>query len=302
MKKLALLAFAAALGLIAGGLASAQEVKPEVIAKIEKALPESAPAKPKQARKVLVYTRANGFVHGSIPIGAKALELMGKKTGAYEVAKVTDDPAVFDGDLAQYDAIVLVSTTGDFLLPKDFGKLPEDQKKAAKAAEPNRKQALLKYVESGKGLMGIHAASDAYYGWPEYGDLIGGYFQNHPYGKINIRVDDPDSPINAQFNGQNFEFSDEIYVFKPKPFSRDRLRVLLSVDVEKSGITNQAREDKDYAVAWIRGHGQGRVFYTLLGHRDETYFNPVSMKYFLAGLQYALGDLQADATPGLKAK
>jgi len=279
-----------------GGALFAAEAKPEHLERMAKALPDAAPAKPAQSRKVLVYTRASGFVHSSIPLGAKTYEALGKKTGAFTVTKITDDPAVFD-DLKEFDCIVLMSTTGDFLQIKTKDADPE-LVKAAAAKESARKQNLLDFVAGGKGLVGIHAATDAYYKWPEYGEMIGGYFQNHPYSKINIKIDDPQSPINAQFEGKNFEFTDEIYVFKPaSPYSRDRVRVLLSVDVSKTEIKDQARPDKDYAVAWIRQYGKGRVFYTLLGHREDTYMIPLSVKFMLAGTQYALGDLKADATP-----
>lgn len=310
------------LAVIVAAQVQAAEVKPEVVARIEKAVPEAAPAKPAKPRKVLVYTQASGFVHSSIPVGAKAFELLGQKTGAFEVALVTNDPAVFTPEsLAQYDCLVLISTTGNFLVPrvpqKDTKNLEGEAKQAAEEEnkraraehqekyvkpEKDRQQALLDYVKKGGGLVGIHAASDAYYGWKEYGDLIGGYFHSHPYGKITVRIDDPENPINAQFGGQSFEFSDEIYVFRDESFSRDRVRVLLSVDNEKSGISGGPRKDSDYAVAWIHGYGEGRVFYTLLGHREETFMNPLSMRYFLAGTQYALGDLKANDVPAGKLK
>lgn len=304
----------------------AYEMKLETQLKVEKALPEAAPAKPEKARKILIYTRASGFVHGSIPVGAKAFEIMGKKTGAYEVTKITEDPAIFDGDnLKEFDAIVLMSTTGDFLRPSGPSipkEKTDDEKKAIQKefaeknkgnleAEPARKKALLDFVASGKGLIGIHAATDAYYKWEEFGDMIGGYFNGHPWGKINIKIDDPSSPLNAQFEGKNFDFSDEIYTYKTMPnHTRQKLHVLLSIDLEKSfkkgdgpkpdKYPGENRADHDYAVAWIKKYGQGRVFYTLLGHNDGTYMNPLSMKFFLAGIQYALGDLKADDSPSAK--
>lgn len=273
--------------------------------RIERAVAElKLPVKPEKPRKMLIYTQAQGFVHSSIPVGAKAVESMGQKTGAFEVIKVSDDPSVFDGgNLKNFDALLLMSTTGEFLIPKNIAGRPADEQAAIRKNEPERRQALMDYVNNGGGIVGIHAATDAYYKWAEYGELIGGYFNGHPFGKINIRVDDPKSPINAQFNGQNFEFTDEIYTYKP-PYSREKLHVLLSIDLEKSGIKDDDkrhnRPDRDYAVAWIKEHGKGRVFYTLLGHREETFMNPVSMQFFLAGIQYALGDLKADATPSAK--
>jgi type 1 glutamine amidotransferase len=303
-----------ALGL---GQAVAQDKKskpglPEsTIQKIDAALPESAPAKPAKARKLLVFTLATGYVHGSIPVGAEAFARMGKKTGAYDTV-ISSDPSMFEEDkLKQFDAVLMLSTTGEGfgLRGGEFAKLtPEKQ-----AYYERLRKNLLEYVASGKGLMGIHAAGDSAYEWREYGKLMGGYFHSHPYGKITMKLDDAKSPINAAFNGKEFYVEDEIYVFReepnsrrykdlPEPYSRDRLHVLLSINIEKSGIKpgSGVRKDDDYAVSWIHEVGRGRVFYCSLGHRNETYFNPTIMQHYLAGLQYVLGDLKADATPSNK--
>ena len=145
--------------------------------------------------------------------------------------------------------------------------------------------------------------------------MIGGYFNGHPWGNINIKVDDAASPVNAVFDGKNFDFADEIYTYRTLPsHSREKMHVLLSVDLEGSSkmakpsikkdaagkFSGENRADHDYAVAWIKKFGNGRVFYTLLGHRDETYQNPMALKFFLAGAQYALGDLKADDSPSGK--
>ncbi len=314
------------------------DIKADVALRIEKALPDAAIIKPEKARKVLVYTRASGFVHSSIPVGAKAFEMLGDKTGAFKVTKITEDPAVFDTDLNEYDAIVLMSCTGDFLHPsgprmpkkEDLAKKSDDEKKkleeavkafqetekTSKEAEPARRKALLNFVASGKGLIGIHAATDAYYDhWTEYGEMIGGYFNGHPWHNISIKIDDSASPLTSVFEGKNFDFSDEIYTYKTLPnHSREKLHILLSVDLEASSklakpdikksadekFSGENRADHDYAVAWIKKHGNGRVFYTLLGHNEATYQNPTTMKFFLAGAQYALGDLKAEDAPSVK--
>jgi type 1 glutamine amidotransferase len=334
LRLFALTAFAAALFVRPAHCA---EVKADTVLRIEKALPDAATVKPEKARKVLVYTRASGFVHSSIPVGAKAFELLGKKTGAFEVTKITEDPAIFDTDLNEYDAIVLMSCTGDFMRPsgpsmpkkEELAKKSDEEKKkledamkayheaekAFKEAEPARQKALLNFVASGKGLIGIHAATDAYYKWTEYGEMIGGYFNGHPWHNINIKVDDSTSPVNAVFEGKNFDFNDEIYTYKTLPtHSREKLHVLLSVDLEASSklakpdikkdaagkYSGENRADHDYAVAWIKKYGNGRVFYTLLGHNEGTFQNPTIMKFFLAGAQYALGDVKADDSPSVK--
>lgn len=304
---------ALALGL---GQAAAQDKKgkpalPEkTILKIEAALPESAPAKPATPRKLLVFTLASGYVHASIPVGAQAFAMMGTKTGAYDTV-ISSDPSYFEEDkLKQFDAVLMLSTTGEGFGLKggEFAKLtPEKQ-----AYYERLRKNLLEFVGGGKGLMGIHAAGDSAYEWREYGKLMGGYFLSHPYRKITMKLDDPTSPINAAFQGKEYAIEDEIYVFReepnsrrykdlPEPYSRDRLHILLSIDIEKSKIKpGDTRKDNDYAVSWIHEVGRGRVFYCSLGHEEMTYFNPTIMQHYLAGLQYAFGDLKADATPSSK--
>lgn len=280
-----------------------QRPTPEDLQKIEAALPDKAPAAPKKARKVLVFTKATGFVHSSIPVGAKTFEMIGKKTGAFEVVISDDANSFLPENLNQFDAVLMVSTTGSLFVNKGVKEnllydpnakdLPEDVAHAKKLRD-----SLLAFVKGGKGLMGIHAATDSSYQWKEYGLMIGGYFNSHPWGKITLFIDDAKNPVNAAFEGKPFEIQDEIYRFKD-PYSRERQRILTSIDVEASKITNglEARTDHDYGVSWLNKFGDGRVFYCSLGHREETYFNPVVLKHYLAGLQFALGDLEADASP-----
>jgi len=234
----------------------------EEIPKVEAALPDKAPAQPKKARKLLVFNRAAGFVHDVIPLGSKTWELMGQKTGAFE-ATVTSDPDVFAPEkLQEFDAVMMNNTT------------------------------------------------DAMYKCAEYGAMMGGYFNGHPFHKITIKVDDAASPINAAFAGKDLNFDDEIYTFRD-PYSRGKLHVLLSVDVPTSAKVRETlgksptkhwknRNDDDFAISWIHKCGEGRVFYCALGHVHQTYWNPTILKHWLAGVQYALGDLDADAMPSAK--
>ncbi len=230
---------ALAIGLmLCGGLANmsataraAQTAKPEDIKKMESALPEKAPADAKQKRKVLVYGNANGFVHSSIPLGEQTIVELGEKTGAY-TATINNEPAAFDTDnLKDFDAVVLVSTTGHFLLPRTDTKGKSDEEKKAidekvqsdVHAEKQRMQNLVDFVEKdGKGLMGIHAATDAYYDVREYGELMGGYFNGHPWNeKIGIKVDDPASPLTKMFEKDGIDVADEIYQFTPKGIDKE---------------------------------------------------------------------------------
>lgn len=259
------------------------------------AVPAKATVAPAKPRKILAMYRCEGFIHTSIPYGNYALEQLAEKTGAYSV-DITDS---YDGftkeNLARYDAILFNNTT----------HLKPDE---------SQREAILSYVNGGGGIVGIHAAADNFGGWDEGIALIGGIFNGHPWnagGRWAFRNDDPGHPLNAAFGGQGFWHTDEIYWYKPESFQgRERLRVLLSLDMTKEANlkpldNDKAREqlagtkpgDVDVAVSWCRQIGEGRLFYTNLGHRDDTFWHPEVLSHLLDGIQYALGDLEADAAP-----
>jgi type 1 glutamine amidotransferase len=273
------------------------------IPKITAAMPEKPRVAPAKPRKLLVYSEAHGFRHTACAWGAKTFEIMGKKTGAFEPV-VTDDMSMFEPDkLQEFDAVCLNNTTGDIFLPKNFASLPKDQQEAARKKEAELQKSLTDFVASGKGFIGIHAATDANYKWAEYGKMLGAYFWGHPWNeKVGIKIDDPKHPLCAAFGGKNFEITDEIYQFK-EPYSRDTLRVLLSIDTSTTNMNKGdkiRRKDNDFAVSWVKSYGKGRVFYCSLGHRNEIFSNPMVLQHYLDGIQFALGDLPADATPSTK--
>jgi uncharacterized protein len=283
--------------------------------KMMAALPAKAPAKPQKPRTVLVLGHASGFVHSSIPLAAKTVEALGTKTGAWKTV-ITYDPAdINTANLATYDAIVLDSTTGCFL--------DDDKDKAATDA---RRAALLAFIRGGKGIAAIHAASDSYHGtsctppppgtappsgpqpndplWPEWNKIIGGYFKFHWNDPqlITVKIDDPKSPLTAMFHGQEFEIHDETYTYAQDSFSRTNVHVLTSVDYDKMSAEDKAKEqsartDHDYALSWIRREGKGRLFYEAHGHHERNYAVTPMLEHFLAGIQYAIGDLKADDAP-----
>ncbi len=251
---------------------------------IEQAVPEKATAVPQKPRKILVFWLCTGFYHECIPVANKAIEIMGRKTGAFDVV-TSDDMAMFDPDnLNQFDAVLFNNTT----------KLP--------FKDPVRKQALLDFVKNGRGVIGIHAATDNFYDWPEAAEMMGGLFSGHPWtskGTWAVKIADPDHPLNAAFNKQNFKIIDEIYRIR-KLNLEENCRVLLRLDLTDQATKNASgvkESDIDNPVSWIRNYGKGRVFYCGLGHNNEVYANPVVLRHYLDGIQYALGDLPADATP-----
>lgn len=260
------------------GQAMAGDAKPEEVEKAKAAMPAKAPATPEKARKLLIFTGSKGFYHDSIPLGAEVIKLLGEKSGAY-TAVITNDAGVFKADsLKEFDAVFLDNTTGNLFDGDEM------------------KEALIDFVKSGKGIAGNHGATDCFHGWKDFGDMIGGYFHEHPFRRISVKLDDPKNPINAAFGGKGFVVSDEIYTFK-EPYSRDKLHILLSLDWENTHAKKGNRSDNDYALSWIREYGNGRVFYTAFGHDHEIFWNKPILEHMLAGIQYALGDLKADAMP-----
>jgi len=253
----------------------------EQIARIRAAAPDHAAVRPQQPRRLLVFTACKGFRHSAIECGAAALEIMGQKTGAY-AAVVSDDVAMFRAEnLRQFDAVCFNNTTGELF------------------EDPTLRQDLLEFVKNGGGVVGIHAATDCCYQWPEFGALIGGYFDGHPWNEtVTVKLDEPQHPLNAAFGGRPFEVADEIYQFR-EPYSRQKLRVLLSLDTTKTDMRKPGikRRDGDFALSWVRRYGKGRVFYCALGHREEIFWNPAILRHYLDGIQFALGDLEADAAP-----
>jgi type 1 glutamine amidotransferase len=284
-------------------LLHSQEVLPEQKQRVDAALPQKAPVKPKKPRRMLVTNlsmRDGKPVHGSsyatIPTGNYAIAQMGIRTGAYQ-AVFSDDIEMFRPEkIHQFDALCFNNTVG---------VLFED---------PDLKKSLLGFIAGGKGFVGIHDAVATfvqypkYDQWPAFGQMIGATENGgHPWnGEVmTVKMDDPASPLNAAFQGKEFQIADQAFQFQ-EPVLRDHLHVLLSIDVEKTGLAPNHRilpvraQDKDFPMSWIRAYEKGRVFYSGLGHGPAVFWNAALLEHFLAGIQYALGDLKADDSPSAK--
>src|SRR5690606_6745910 len=130
---------------------------------------------------------------------------------------------------------------------------------------------------------------------------MGGYFDGHPWGAgetVTVRVDDPMHPLVEVFHNRDYVVTDEIYQLKD-PYSRENLRILLTLNTEKTDMTKDGikRTDGDFAVSWVRSYQEGRVYYCSLGHNEHIYWDPTITKYYLDGIQFALGELEADTMP-----
>jgi uncharacterized protein len=265
--------------------------------KVARAIEEAAPARPVAAplrpRNLLVYGRLPTHPE-SVACCFKAIETLGEKTGAFRTV-ASGDPLVFlPENLKQFDAVLMNNTHEQHpMLPIHFDRLGQEQKAAARQREAMLQKSLLDFVAGGKGIVGIHAAVAG--GWPEYLEMMGGPFGGHVTGQVWIKPAEPAHPVCAPLDGRSFQLFDEIYISAAPDF-RKGLRVLWTLDLERMPDPGR-RDDGDYVISWVRRYGKGRVFYCSLGHEASSYHNPHVLRHYLAGIQWAVGDLEADAAP-----
>lgn len=279
---------------------SAQTLTPEQRQAIDAALPAKAPATPARPRRLLVVTLqmrngkpVEGPSFSALPSQNYAIEQMGRRTGAFEAVFSNDVEMFRPGRLDQFDAICFCNSLGVLF---DDAEL---------------KKSLMDFVAGGKGIVGIHDGLATfvqwpqYDQWPEFGQMLGGTENGgHPWdGEMAIKIDDPSSPLTAMFAGDTaLTIRDQAFQLQ-EPSLRDRLRVLLSIDVDRMpaprgrGFFATRVEDKDFPMAWVKRHGEGRVFFTAFGHYTEAFSDGRLLSHYLAGIQYALGDLATDDRP-----
>ena len=259
----------------------------EVRQKIDAAIPRQAYATPKKRRKMLVVESLHGMSHNTIPHTNVMVEQMGKITGAWETEFSNDLDNLKYPKIKQYDGVFLNDIVGEF------------------AAEPAVREGLARFVKEGGGLAGIHGTPWASRNWDEFAEMIGAQSAPHRIEQGIMKVYDRSSPIMKPFQEKDLNFKEEYYRFQTEGQGRlrwDKVRVLMTVELDNPKIeprpwAGYKRPDNVYPVSWIRNYGKGHVFYSSLGHMPETFMTPELVGHFLAGLQFMLGDLEADATP-----
>ncbi|MXV52652.1 ThuA domain-containing protein [Pedobacter sp. HMF7647] len=212
--------------------------------------------------RVLVFTKTAGFHHQSIPAGAAAIfKLAGENSFS---ADSTSDATKFTPDnLSQYAAVVFLNTTGDVL-------------------NDTQQDALKKFIESKKGFVGVHAATDTEYDWPWYGNLVGAYFSKHPQQQqATLNVIDRNF-IATKHLPEKWSRWDEWYNYK---WIASDLHVLITID--ETSYTG-GENGPNHPMSWYHDYDGGRAFYTELGHTDESYADPLYLKHLLGGIQYAI--------------
>nr|WP_211239716.1 ThuA domain-containing protein [Jiangella gansuensis] len=222
---------------------------------------------------VLVFSKTAGFRHDSIPAGIAAIEQLGAEHD-FDVTATEDAAAFTDENLAQYDVVVWLSTTGDVL-------------------NGDQQAAFERYIQAGGGYAGIHSASDTEYDWPWYGELVGAYFASHPANQTaTVKVEDPAHPSTDHLDPLWTRY-DEWYNYRSNP--RGDVHVLTSLD-ESSYSPGGGAMGHDHPITWCQDYDGGRSWYTGLGHTQESYSEPEFLELVLGGLETAAGVTPADCS------
>jgi type 1 glutamine amidotransferase len=239
-----------------------------------------------QKKHLLVIGEEKGYRHESVSHAMSTIERLGRETGLWDTTLRTDTEALTKKkleynakNLDNFDA-VLFFTGGDLEM------------------DAQQKADFLSFIhDDGKGFIGIHSAAITFVNWPEYGEMLGGYYDEHPWGTFDapIVVEDPAFP-GMQWP-KSFVLRDEIY--QMRNYSRDKVRVLMRLDAGRLDLANKNvhRTDRDFAVAWAKMYGKGRVFYTTLGHVEENWDKPEFQKMIIEAIKWATGMIDADVTP-----
>ncbi len=215
-----------------------------------------------QQFRALVFSKTAGFRHQSIPDGVVALKKLGQ-THVFSVHATEDANFFTDENLSKFDVIILMSTTGTIL--------NEDQK-----------AAFQRFVRSGKGVVGIHSATDTEYEWPWYNQLIGAYFLAHPKQQtLRLEVKNSNHPSTWHLP-KNWLWTDELYEFRE---INPNINVLLNADESTYQVAKGNGEN--HPMAWFHEFDGGRVFYTALGHVEAAYQDPDFLKHLYGGIWYA---------------
>jgi hypothetical protein len=238
-------------------------------------------------RNLLVIGQSKGYQHDSISTAMATLYNVGRSSHRWDTYFRTDCAAITKKrlkwgakNLDAFDAVAFF-TDGDLDM------------------DDSQKADLLSFIrDDGKGFIGIHSAAITFLSWPEYGKMIGGYFDGHPWGefKAPLVVEDSSFPGMGHLP-HDFTLQDEIYQIRD--FSRKNVRVLLRLDADKVDTSGKGvhRQDKDFAVIWARNYGKGRVLYNGLGHRQDVWDRADIQSMWLEMVQWSMGAIPGDATP-----
>jgi uncharacterized protein len=238
-------------------------------------------------KHLLVIGEEKGYRHEAVSHAMSTIERLGIQTGLWDTVIRTDTEALTKKKL-EYNAKNL--NDFDAVLFYTGGTLEMDAQ---------QKADFLSFIhDDGKGFIGVHSAAITFTDWPDYGKMIGGYYDEHPWGTFDapIIVEDPSFPGMDRWP-HSFVIHDEIY--QMRNYSRDDLRVLMRLDPSKLDLSNPRvhRTDRDFAVTWAKMYGKGRVFYSCLGHEEQNWDDPRVQGMYTAAIEWVTGLVNADVTP-----
>lgn len=254
-------------------------------------------------KKVLIigdiHTGAQ-VAHDAISHALATLEQLGRRSAAYiafirtDTQLLTKDDVFGSGDYAKDGAKQARGRNLDYFDAVVF------YTNGSPPMTDQQKRDLLAFVhEDGKGFVAVHTATATFYGWPEYGEMVGGYFDNHPWRVFDapVIVERPDFP-GWQDLPHEFTLRDEFYQYKA-PYSRDHVDVLARLDASKLDLANKDvhRTDRDFPIAWVKNYGKGRVFSSTLGHTDQSWDDPRVQAIYLEGIKWVLHLTDAPVKP-----
>jgi uncharacterized protein len=260
----------------------------------------ATPPQTRERKHVLAWADVrNGYQHESISHALATIERLGRESGAYDTYIRTDSQPITKTSISFQTGTGIA--TGEQFLAHNldfydaiffFGVREID-------LTPQQKADLLSFVrDDGKGFVAAHSGSTAFFSWPEFGEMLGGRFDEHPWEitSATVVVDDPVFPAMKGFPLMSVRVDEH---YQLKGFSRDQVRVLAHLDPSTLDLTRPLvhRKDGDFPVAWARRFGKGRVFYSTLGHIVESWDDPVLQQMYFNALRWSMGLVPGDASP-----
>jgi uncharacterized protein len=238
--------------------------------------------------------------HDAISHALATLEHLGRQSGAYiafirtDTQLLTKDDVFGSGDFAKGGSKQSEGRNLDYFDAVVF------YTNGSPPMTDQQKRDLLAFVhDDGKGFVAVHTATASFYEWPAYGEMVGGYFDNHPWSVFEapVIVERPDFPGWRDLPHE-FTLRDEFYQYKA-PYSRDQVDVLASLDASKLDLANKNvhRTDRDFPIAWVKNYGRGRVFSSTLGHTDQSWDDPRVQAIYLEGIKWVLHLADAPVKP-----
>jgi len=252
----------------------------------------AAAQRPAPAKHVLAWADVrSGYQHDSISHAVATIERLGRESGAYDTFIRTDSQIITKRGVTFPSGTGIA--TGEQFNVRDLNYFDAIFFFGVREIElsPDQRADLLSFVrDDGKGFVAAHSAATAFFSWPEFGEMLGGRFDEHPWGITGgtVVVDDPKFPAMRHLPPR-FTVRDELYQIKD--FSRDKIHVVAHLDASRLDLTRPLvhRKDGDFPAAWWKNYGKGRVFYSILGHDAEDWDNPMLQQMYVQAIRWSLG-------------